>query len=526
MDVCFLPQSRLAETLRILSGKDNFELRGEPLTSRLSHRSSELRKLARSFTTDQVNGLNNLPSEVQESSAARQGESSQAALHPASGLEAAGRNDGLSMPPEFMVMVRRLEGRFTDNVETSMVADPPVAEAAIPADAEVTENCHSTSASEEDDQGTLRPLSECIAAQSSRLPTSRVISPQLGNYDGEPILGNHVETIEPPLAPALAVNEGISLNAATVATYWQKMAVEGRAAAADRAPFEKPAARGQASPDRNQAMVPSAQSLLEPEVEGIRAGLDALMQSLATVCAERVSADLRNSNKVCIDEVEKKVAELLQASLDSLAENMLDQCRREFDRLVNEFLSKSSLQSDPALVNHRQDCALTQVPGEVKSAAGPQAERRKSRTRSANDLTLRVSVGVIVLVLIPALLAIYGLGPSIARLRQQPPASFYHDDPNWSARQRLREERLARGYWGIALGDIQTRYGFETALPPDPPDNFKVEENAGPSTTPNVDSAARTKYWEKLREVWPRSESWDRTNRLSDWARSFWRPSE
>ena len=516
--------------LRILSGKDNFELRGDSLTSRLSHRSSELRKLARSFTTDQVNGLNNLPSEVQESSAARQGESSQAALHPASGLEAAGRTDGLSMPPEFMVMVRRLEGRFTDNVETSMVADPPLAEAAIPADAEATENWHSTSASEEDDQGTLRPLSECIAVQSSRLPTSRVISPQLGNYDGEPILGNHVEAIEPPLAPALAVNERISLNAATVATHWQKMAVEGRAAAADRAPFKKPAARRQASPDRNQATVPSAQSLpdncAEPEVEGIRAGLDALMQSLATVCAERVSADLRNSNKVCIDEVQKKVAELQQASLDSLAENMLDQCRREFDRLVNEFLSKSSLQTDPALVNHRQDCALTQVPGEVKSAAGPQAERRKTRTRFANDLTLRVSVGVIVLVLLPALLAIYSFSPSVAHLRQQPPPSFYHDDPNWSARQRSREERLAHGYWGIALRDIQARYAFGSVLPLDAPDYFKVEENAGPSTTPIVDSATRAKYWEKLREVWLRSESWEQMDRISDWMQTWRRPSE
>jgi len=477
---------------------------------------------------DQVNSLNDLPSEVRESSAARQGEFRQAAMRPAAEPEAAGGNDGLGMPPEFMAMVRRLEGRFTESGET-IAADPPTAGGAIPTHLEAAEIWDSAQASEE---GALRPLSECIAAQSSQLPVSSVISPHLGSRDADPILGGHREAIEPPLAPAFAVSHGISLDAATVATYWQKMTVEDRAAAAHRTPFEKPAEGKQAFPDRNQATVPLAQSLLdtcaEPKVEGMRTGLDALMRSLATVYVERVSADLKNSNKVCIDEVEKKVAELMQASLDSLAENMLDRCRKEFDRMVNELLAKSSLQPDPALLNHRQDCHPTHVPhsGEVKSAPEPQAEHYKAKSRSANDWKLRASAGLIGLVVIPALLAIYGLSPSVPRLQLQPPASFYHDDPNWSAKQRSREERLAHGYWGIALRDIQARYGFGSVLPLEAPDYFKVGENAGPSTTPNVDSATRAKYWEKLREVWLRSESWEQMDRISDWMQTWRRPSE
>ncbi len=104
-----------------------------------------------------------------------------------------------------------------------------------------------------------------------------------------------------------------------------------------------------------------------------------------------------------------------------------------------------------------------------------------------------------------------------------PPTGFFDSSVEWTPKQRLRENQLARAYWDIAAREIVTKYGFGTPLPADPPDSFKVEEGGASGTAPKVDADARTRYWEKLREVWLQADSWERTSDWNlDWIRSAW----
>jgi len=130
-----------------------------------------------------------------------------------------------------------------------------------------------------------------------------------------------------------------------------------------------------------------------------------------------------------------------------------------------------------------------------------------------------MALGVVVLLMLAIDLSDY----RVIYLRENPPDAFFDESPRLTAKQNTREDQLARAYWDIALREIETKYGFGSTLPSDPPDSFQVTEKGPSGATLKVDAAARTRYWEKLRKVWPQSDSWERTSDWNlDWIQNAW----
>ena len=87
------------------------------------------------------------------------------------------------------------------------------------------------------------------------------------------------------------------------------------------------------------------------------------------------------------------------------------------------------------------------------------------------------------------------------RLPAEPPANFLVGRPDWSAKRREAEQRLARAYWDCAVTVVQWRYAYGSILPPTPPAEFRVDAGTLPKAAAAPES--RDYYWQRLREVWP-----------------------
>ena len=267
------------------------------------------------------------------------------------------------------------------------------------------------------------------------------------------------------------------------------------------------------------------------------------LESLATARVERVSAELMDANKAFIDEAQKQMTGITQV-FESLVKTTVEDCRHQFNRLANEFFANSIPQIDLALglpnVRHegaqgrtarsqRTDDPSLVPPHDVPSSGHalefflaenvPKRRIHLRQVRAHFVVSLKLALPLVVIAL--AVLTIYPSISPVVRLRATPPTGFFAESPTWNAKQRAREDELARAYWNIAVRDIETKYRFGSSLPTDPPDIFKVEENGPSGATPRIDSAARARYWEKLREVWPRYDSWDQTDRLWEWIRNL-----
>ena len=225
------------------------------------------------LTESHLKNLGDLPPEVPECSVSAGGEISQTDKKPAAEWQGPAQNDAHSMPPEFMAMVGKLEGLFSQNEHTS-TEDPRISSPPRSA-----EKPHLTAESQPEASENLSTISECIALQSGRVSGRNETRFQLGDREDEPHLSNHAEKIEPPGATASTGSGPLS--------------------------FEQ------------------------------------IVESLVILLAERVSAELKDPNKAFIQEVRKEMAALMQDSLESLAKITVDHCRREFGRLIDEFLAKS-----------------------------------------------------------------------------------------------------------------------------------------------------------------------------------------
>jgi hypothetical protein len=274
-----------------------------------------------------------------------------------------------------------------------------------------------------------------------------------------------------------------------------------------------------------QAFVEDTESQL---AKMMQSSLQAL-QSQAAACVERASAQLMDAHKAFIKGPEQQLAGITQAARKSLVNTTGEQSRKELSLVLKESLASTTPQTETELrelEKEHGDGVQAQAPPARWAPRQPlrTPEHRLEITLADGVRKLRVNLpdlrlglawgvklglasGVVVL----AMLAIYVYSSSVVRLRAAPPLAFFDENPRWTAKQRAREDQRARAYWDIAVRDIEKQYGFGTTLPTDPPDSFKVEEKGRFGATSKVDPVARSRYWQKLREVWARSDSWERT---------------
>jgi len=271
------------------------------------------------------------------------------------------------------------------------------------------------------------------------------------------------------------------------------------------------------------------------------------VQSLAKTSIEQADAHLTASRKQFIDEASRQVAGMTQASVESAVKSSVEQGRKELRHMVDEFLVNGISQIEAemkSLVNRRIEALRTQVANmQTADVSGLTPVHRTPSQRHKLEFTLpesapkrRIGVsdvlagltwglrlGLALGVVVLLMLAIYLSSSPVVRLRVKPPDAFFNESTGLTAKQNAKEDQLARAYWDIAVQEIETKYGFGSTLPADPPDSFQVAEKGPLGAASKVDTAARTRYWEKLREVWPRSDSWERTSGWNfDWIRNGW----
>jgi hypothetical protein len=111
--------------------------------------------------------------------------------------------------------------------------------------------------------------------------------------------------------------------------------------------------------------------------------------------------------------------------------------------------------------------------------------------------------------------------PSVMRLRVEPPAAFSECSPGLRPEGCEAEGRLASAYWARTVGFVEWRYKFGASLPIDPPPEFALDaqtaRDGGLEDTP----ANRLRYWRRLRQVWTRPETWEKSYEWNmGWVRS------
>jgi hypothetical protein len=281
------------------------------------------------------------------------------------------------------------------------------------------------------------------------------------------------------------------------------------------------------------------------------------LESRARTSLDQAQAAIIASDRRFVEETPKQVAAMTQASLESLVKASVEQGRAELGHMVDEFLARGVPQIETelrTLLSRHTEAARSQFaqavreqatvaaresisdfsrPADVHPAASPGSLEFRLAARAPKPrvelrdvwagLASGVKFGLAAVLIVLFLFAIYVSVSPVVRLRTRPPAAFFDDSPSWTAKQRAREEQLARSYWDIAVRDVEGKYAFGMNLPVDPPDNFAVEERALSGAAPKVDAAARARYWAKLREVWPQADSWERTSDWNlEWIRNGW----
>jgi hypothetical protein len=317
-----------------------------------------------------------------------------------------------------------------------------------------------------------------------------------------------------------------------------------------------------------QAVVNETQSNLDKIV---RASLERL-QSLANASLDQAESRLTASHQELLDRARAQIQDMTRDSLQTEIKGAVENGRRELGNMVDGFLAKAVPQIEAELeklVSRRAEALRAQAPAlsappprqaappispaRVTSSPGsslritepprlapltspapklgkleftlpesggkPRFDSRALVAGISSGVKLGLAVGAVIL----AAFIIYVFSSPVIRLRANAPAAFFDDSPSLSARQRAAEHQTAQAYWDIAVNNVETQYGFGSTLPSDPPDYFRIKEQGSAAAAPGGDEAARARYWQKLRDVWPQADSWERTsNEGVTWLRNTW----
>ena len=253
------------------------------------------------------------------------------------------------------------------------------------------------------------------------------------------------------------------------------------------------------------------------------------LQERADASVAALGAELQASKQGFIEETKKQLASMTQASVEPLAKATTEECRSQLRQMLQEFLTKGlrELEAEHTELLRNQREAIQKQFDDFSKARLQEhrweftrVERAPKHRVGGMRAGLKVALGLVATTLI--LPGIYVVStPPTTRLRAEPPAGFFDERQDLSAKRRAREEQLARAYWERAVQDVQAKYGFGTNLPDEPPAEFRVEEKGLSGNSPKVDPIARARYWGKLRQFWVLPEAWEKSSGWNmDWIRS------
>lgn len=99
----------------------------------------------------------------------------------------------------------------------------------------------------------------------------------------------------------------------------------------------------------------------------------------------------------------------------------------------------------------------------------------------------------------------------VMRLKEKPPREFLTMPQEWDAKRRALEALVALAYWDCARQIVQPKYAYGTPLPTLPPPEFNIEKTDLPRGSSGKSAGTRSRYWNRLRDVWVLPQSWDKT---------------
>jgi hypothetical protein len=454
--------------------------------------------------------------------------------------------EGSSLPPEFMAMVHSLEVRFTAEPSTSAGGEPT------------------------DEPGDPSPAPDtALTAERLELPYDLIAvgsgPPAVKGSAVSSVVGSDTESSlkAPPQFPAEA-GPGLRQLHPDIAALSREFDSERRRFITEtQQQLEHLRTSGQALVDDIQkqlaaavnssveAFVKAAAAKARGEIGAAKHNVLAdtkaqlvsmspsALEGLTNDVLEQIRSKFAASNQALIEDAQNQLTKMTQASLEPLVKATVEQGHKELNLMLKEFFADGGQK-----IEAKRGALLSWHGDEVRPPAprAPSADTRLAQLHPlpihdereftlaeivrkrrldlpavlaglASGAKLGLASGGILLLL----LAIYVASSPVIRLRATPPLAFFDESPSWTAKQRARENQLARAYWDLAVRDIEEQYGFGTTLPLDPPDNFKVEEKGRFGDVSKVDPAARNRYWERLREVWPLPDSWERMPGWSRW---------
>jgi hypothetical protein len=213
-----------------------------------------------------------------------------------------------------------------------------------------------------------------------------------------------------------------------------------------------------------------------------------------------------------LDETQKKLAELTKSSLDTAG-------NRFHDFLVKN-VSELEREQEDWLQRKRETIWLDINKASASPVHAHNAPLQRTLLREGSAETKKEKPGTGWLSWVLGVLAVVAMAAALTavfvrmapqkiitmQLHSEPPAGWVVTNPAWGAKRRARELQLANAYWLIAVNSLQHEFAFNTPLPENPPPEFKVD-------TANLkdDSATRTHYWDEMRNVWTKPDTWQQT---------------
>ncbi|HEV2495560.1 MAG TPA: hypothetical protein VG204_21080 [Terriglobia bacterium] len=215
----------------------------------------------------------------------------------------------------------------------------------------------------------------------------------------------------------------------------------------------------------------------------------------AAEAERKLKEGLTASGESVVEEA-RRLGGITHNALESLTQTAAEECRRKLD----EFRSQTGSVRRQMDELSKKSTTMRQV------EAAPVRQPWRSRG-SGFAATL-----VFLLALVPAGIAVYLSTRPVLRLRAEPPAGFVDSNPKWTAKRAASEDQLGRAYWDVAVQNIQPMYHYGTSLPVSPPVAFQVDaETLAASGVKGDSAAARTRYWQKLRDLWDQPATWEQS---------------
>ena len=233
------------------------------------------------------------------------------------------------------------------------------------------------------------------------------------------------------------------------------------------------------------------------------ANLERLNQAVASA-----TAGLAAKQEKWVEESQRQLSSVVLAKVESLSQfavSVTASLQAEHTQLKNEY--ETSRREFEHLVSRRPPAA-------------PFLPARRENGRKPRRLVPRLAMGTgIFLAVSVPVLAVYLWPAPVMQLPAQPPAEFLDDSANWGSARRVREQEVARAYWQVAVADLQGKYPFGSELPIEPPSEFDAGKRYLQAAGPKAASETRDHYWQKLRKIWVRRDSWEESTEWdAQWA--------